>query len=255
MVLSQPMRILISNDDGYNAEGLAVLYQSLCSIAECDVVAPNSNRSAASHALTLRDPLRVTTLDNGFIAVDGTPTDCVHLVSNGLLDVVPDMVVSGINSGMNMGDDVLYSGTVAAAIEGRFLARPSVAFSMSSYAPKHYGTGGVVAAKLIRNLLVQPLPPDTILNVNIPDIPIKRLKGMRATRLGSRHKAGELRETLDPGGDKLYWLGPPGEIRDDSPGTDFHAVNNDYVSITPLHIDMTQHSAIDSVASWIESAR
>ncbi len=248
------MRILISNDDGYDAEGLAVLYQSLRGIAECDVVAPKSNRSAASHALTLRDPLRVTNLDNGFIAVDGTPTDCVHLVSNGLLDVVPDMVVSGINSGMNMGDDVLYSGTVAAAIEGRFLARPSVAFSMSSYAPRHYATGGVVAAKLIENLLNHPLPPDTILNVNIPDIPAGKLKGMRATRLGSRHMAGELHESLDPRGDKLYWLGPPGEIRDDAPGTDFHAVNNDYVSITPLHIDMTQHGAVDDVAHWLECA-
>ena len=248
------MRILISNDDGYDAEGLAVLHQSLCQFADCDVVVPDTNRSAASSSLTLRVPLHANKHANGFIAVDGTPSDCVHLATNGLLVDVPDMVVSGINSGMNMGDDVIYSGTVAAAIEGRFLRYPAVAFSMSSYTPQHYETGGKVAAKLIQQLINHPLPAETILNVNVPDIPYDALKGTQVTRLGGRQKSGDSIETIDPRGEKMYWVGPPGDIADDEPGTDFHAVINNYVSVTPIHIDMTHHQAIDDIARWVELA-
>ncbi|MEM7293189.1 MAG: 5'/3'-nucleotidase SurE [Pseudomonadota bacterium] len=246
------MQILISNDDGHEAEGLQALYQSLHSFVDCVVVAPDGNRSASSHALTVRDPLRAVTLDNGFIAVDGTPVDCVHLVSNGLLDTLPDMVVSGINSGMNMGDDVLYSGTVAAAIEGRFLERPSIAFSMSSYQPRHYATGAEIAQQLIKKMLDNPLPKTSILNVNIPDIPIEEIRGLRATRLGSRHKSGELVRSTSRDGETVYWLGPPGEVDDDQPGTDFHAVAEGYVSVTPLHIDMTHHPSIEPLKHWID---
>ena len=247
------MRILISNDDGYEAEGLQALYQSLRPLADCTVVAPQSNRSAASHALTVRDPLRAVTQANGFIAIDGTPVDCVHLVSSGLLSEVPDMVVSGINSGMNMGDDVLYSGTVAAAVEGRFLARPSIAFSMCSYSPQHYATGAAVAAELVERILEDPLPSEVILNVNVPDVEYSALRGKRATRLGSRHQSGDLKHTGAADGAEIYWLGPPGEVNDDEPGTDFHAVANGYVSITPLHIDMTHYRTLDRVADWLES--
>lgn len=245
------MKILISNDDGHQAEGLLALHQSLCRLVDCVVVAPDRNRSAVSHALTVRKPLRATTQANGFIAVDGTPTDCVHLATGGLLDTPPNMVVSGINSGMNMGDDVLYSGTVAAAVEGRFLDYPAVAFSMSSYTPRHYATGGLVAANLLKQLLANPLPAGTVLNVNIPDVPIEQLKGMRATRLGRRYKPGAFVESHDPRGDKVYWLGPPGRVDNQEAGTDFHAVNNGFVSITPLHIDMTKHDALEGIDHWL----
>ena len=247
------MRILISNDDGHEAEGLKVLHRALCDLAECDVVVPNTNRSAISNALTVRRPLQVSRLDNGFITVDGTPADCVHLATGGLLRQMPDMVVSGINAGMNMGDDVLYSGTIAAAVEGRFLERPSLAFSMSSHEPEHYATGGVVARDLISKLQRQSLPPDTILNVNIPDIPVAELKGIRATRLGRRRKSLDAIESPDLLGTH-YWLGPPGPVDDDRPGTDFHAVANGYISVTPLHIDMTQHRSLSGIASWLESS-
>lgn len=249
------MRILISNDDGHSAEGLFVLHRELTAIADCIVVVPNSNRSAASSSLTLRVPLRAVTLDNGFIAIDGTPTDCVHLATNGLLDDMPDMVVTGINAGMNMGDDVVYSGTVAAAIEGRFLPNPAIAFSMCSYDPQHFDTGGRVAANLVRQLLRHPLPAETILNVNIPDMPYDELKGIRVTRLGGRHQSGDLIETRDPRGEKMYWVGPPGGVANDAPGTDFHATQNGYVSVTPIHIDMTHHEVVDDIARWVELKR
>ena len=227
-----------------------VLYEALSSLADCVVVVPNSNRSAASSSLTLRVPLRAVTHDNGFIAIDGTPTDCVHLATNGLLEEMPDMVVTGINAGMNMGDDVVYSGTVAAAIEGRFLPNPAVAFSMCSYTPEHFDTGGRVADEIIRRLLRHSLPKDTILNVNIPDLPYDQLAGFRVTRLGVRHQSGDLIETIDPRGEKMYWIGPPGGVADDAEGTDFHATQNGYVSITPIHIDMTDHCLINDIESW-----
>ena len=251
------MKILISNDDGYDADGLLALYRGLSSLATCDVVVPDVNRSASSSALTLRQPLRSRRLDNGFTVVDGTPADCVHLAVNGLFDTgdghaVHDMVVTGINAGVNMGDDVLYSGTVAAAIEGRFLAYPAVAFSMASYTPSHFDTGQRVAATLIQHLIDHPLPTTTILNINIPDCPYQQLAGMRLTRLGSRRPPGQVIKALDPRGEALYWIGDVGEVDDDSGGTDFHAVKHGFVSITPLHLDMTDHNHSGAMEAWME---
>lgn len=245
------MRILLSNDDGYQAPGLKTLAATLQSISDVDVVAPDRNRSGASNSLTLDSPMRPQTMDNGFISVDGTPTDCVHLAITGLLDVEPDMVIAGINAGSNMGDDVLYSGTVAAAMEGRFLGLPAMAVSLVGEKFLHYDTAAKVAMKLLQKLQQHPLPADTILNVNVPDVPWDRLSGFEATRLGRRHKSEPVVKTEDPRGRPIYWVGPVGKEEDAGPGTDFFAVNNNAVSITPIHVDLTQYNAIDTVASWL----
>ncbi len=246
------MHILISNDDGYLAPGLSVLADTLSGLAEVTVVAPDRNRSAASNSLTLQMPLRVQKMQNGFFSVDGTPTDCVHLAITGLLDDEPDIVFSGINNGENMGDDVLYSGTVAAATEGRFLGLPSIAISMSVSQPKHYETGAYVAARLFNHLMTSSLPSDTILNVNVPDLPVKELKGFKTTRLGQRHRSEPVIEARDPRNQKIYWVGPPGAHQDAGEGTDFHAVDNGYVSITPLQIDLTNHKRLAGLSAWID---
>ncbi|WP_455220041.1 5'/3'-nucleotidase SurE [Kaarinaea lacus] len=245
------MRILLSNDDGYQAPGLKALAATLQSISDVDVVAPDRNRSGASNSLTLDSPMRPQTMDNGFISVDGTPTDCVHLAITGLLDVEPDMVIAGINAGSNMGDDVLYSGTVAAAMEGRFLGLPAMAVSLVGEKFLHYDTAAQVAMKLLQKLQQHPLPADTILNVNVPDVPWEQLSGFEATRLGRRHKSEPVVKTQDPRGRPIYWVGPVGKEEDAGPGTDFFAVNNNAVSITPIHVDLTQYNAIDTVASWL----
>jgi 5'-nucleotidase len=190
-------------------------------------------------------------MDNGFIRVDGTPTDCVHLAITGLLEEEPDMVVSGINAGPNMGDDVLYSGTVAAATEGRFLGLPALAVSMNSYLPEHFQTAAQVALELVSLLRERPLNNDIILNVNVPDVPYRALKGLKATRLGHRHKAEPVVKTEDPRGKAIYWVGPAGAEQDAGPGTDFHAVREGYVSITPLQVDLTRHSALEAVSDWL----
>jgi len=245
------MHILISNDDGYLATGLSVLANSLSEFADISVVAPDKNRSAASNSLTLEMPLRAQKSENGYIRVDGTPTDCVHLAITGLLEDEPDMVFAGINHGSNLGDDVLYSGTVAAATEGRFLGLPAVAISLASNDPKHFETAGLVAATLFKMIIETPLPKDTLLNVNVPDVPYDEIKGYQATRLGQRHKAEPVIKSSDPRGRDIYWVGPPGKEQDAGEGTDFYAIKMGYVSITPLQLDLTRYEKMDEIAQWL----
>ncbi|MBL1319490.1 MAG: 5'/3'-nucleotidase SurE [Methylophaga sp.] len=245
------MRILISNDDGYMAEGLKSLAEALSSLGKITVVAPDRNRSGASNSLTLDNPLRVNQLDNGIYRVEGTPTDCVHLAITGLLEDEPDMVVSGINAGANLGDDVLYSGTVAAAMEGRFLGLPAIAISLVGTEGNHYETAAWVAQKLVAQLQQSSLPADTILNVNVPDVPREDIIGFESTRLGYRHKAEPVIKEYDPRGRVMYWVGPAGEEQDAGPGTDFDAIRRNAVSVTPLQIDLTSYKAIDGVATWL----
>lgn len=245
------MHILVSNDDGFQAPGIEKLVEVLETIADISVVAPEINRSGASNSLTLENPLRARSHSTGFVSVDGTPTDCVHLAITGLLEIEPDMVVSGINAGANLGDDVLYSGTVAAATEGRFLGFPAIAVSMESHNPLHYETGARVALELVQRLSCHPMNASSILNVNVPDIPYEQLKGFKTTRLGHRHKAEPVVQTTDPRGKTIYWVGPAGAEQDAGPGTDFHAVKNGYVSITPIKVDLTSHDALESVDQWL----
>ena len=246
------MRILVSNDDGYQAPGLLRLVGALSELAEITVVAPDRDRSGASNSLSLKNPLYVTRHDNGFYSVEGTPTDCVHLAITGLLDQEPDMVISGINNGPNMGDDVIYSGMVAAAMEGRFLGLPSVAISQASFHPQHFDTAARVAVWLVRRLRERPLPPNTILNLNVPDLPWDQLAGFQVTRLGHRHKSESVVKSTDPRGRPIYWIGPAGPEQDAGPGTDFHAVRANFVSMTPLQVDLTRHGALDSLTEWLD---
>ena len=246
------MRILLSNDDGYQAPGLEALHGAISGIAETIVVAPDRDRSGASNSLTLEQPIRARTGENGFIRVEGTPTDCVHLAITGLLEEEPDMVVSGINAGASMGDDVIYSGTVAAATEGRFLGYPAIAISIASHTPRYFDSAARVAVDLVQRLCERPLAADSILNVNVPDLPYDQLKGMLATRLGHRHKAEPVVKAEDPRGRPIYWVGPAGAEQDAGPGTDFHAVRNGFVSVTPLQVDLTRHQALESLAAWLE---
>ncbi len=245
------MHILISNDDGYLAQGIITLAEALQAHARISVVAPDKNRSAASNSLTLDQPLRAVTCDNGFVRVDGTPTDCVHLAITGLLRQEPDMVFAGINHGANLGDDVLYSGTVAAATEGRFLGLPAVAISLVGQDPRHFATAAAVAVTLLHKILAHPLPRDTLLNVNVPDLPLEDIKGYEVTRLGQRHKAEGVIPGLDPRGKTIYWVGPPGAEQDAGPGTDFDAIRRGYVSVTPLQLDLTRHDQKTSLAEWL----
>ncbi|MGD9255684.1 MAG: 5'/3'-nucleotidase SurE [Chromatiales bacterium] len=246
------MQILISNDDGFQSDGIECLAGALSAIAEVTVVAPDRDRSGASNSLTLEYPIRATQQTNGYISVNGTPTDCVHLAITGLLEEEPDMVVSGINHGPNLGDDVLYSGTVAAATEGRFLGLPALAISIDSFAPEHLDTAARAAKVLVQGLLTQKLSRDTILNVNVPDLPWDAIKGFRGTRLGHRHKAEPVFKATDPRGHPIYWVGPPGAEQDAGEGTDFHALRNGYISVTPLKIDLTHHAEVPATASWLE---
>lgn len=245
------MRILLSNDDGCRAEGLHCLAGVLRGFAAVTIVAPERNRSGTSHSLTLDAPLRVRQDAPGVMCVEGTPTDCVHLAITGLLDEEPDMVISGINAGANLGDDVLYSGTVAAAIEGRFLGFPAIAVSLVGEALRHYDTAARVAAQLVQQIIRRPLPADTILNVNVPDLPWSELRGMTATRLGYRHRSEPITKAADPRGRPIYWVGPPGAEQDAGPGTDFHALRQGCVSVTPLQIDLTRHAALEHLAHWL----
>lgn len=247
------MNILVSNDDGFLAPGINQLAKVLSEIASVTVVAPDRNRSGASNSLTLDNPLRATKSENGFIHVNGTPTDCVHLAVTGLLKEMPDMVVSGINEGSNLSDDVLYSGTVAAAMEGRFLGLPSIAVSLAGPKCQHYDTAAQVTKLLVLNLKKDPLPRYTILNVNVPDIPFDELRGFQVTRLGTRHIAEPTIKNLDPRGRQIYWVGQPGPEQDAGPGTDFHAVNSGYVSITPLQLDLTHYKAFEQISGWVKT--
>jgi len=249
------MRILVSNDDGFLAPGIKELARVLGEIATVTVVAPDRNRSGASNSLTLDNPLRIMKADNGFISVSGTPTDCVHLAVTGLLEEMPDMVVSGINEGTNLSDDVLYSGTVAAATEGRFLGLPSIAVSLAGPHCQHYDTAAQVAKYLVQKLESDRLPSDTILNVNVPDLPLSEIKGIQVTRLGTRHIAEPTKKSTDLRGRTIYWIGQPGPEQDAGPGTDFYAVNMGYISITPLHLDLTHYKALAQLAEWVDGLK
>ncbi len=244
------MRILLSNDDGYFSPGLEALAEALRSFGEVTVVAPERDRSGASNSLTLDRPLMLRRAPNGFWFVNGTPSDCVHLAVTGMLDVVPDMVVSGINLGANMGDDTIYSGTVAAAMEGYLLGVPSIAISLVSKNPRSFATAAHVAAQLVARAIEQPLGR-VLLNVNVPDVELSALKGMRVTRLGRRHKAEPVIRGTNPRGETVYWIGPAGKAADAGEGTDFYAVEHGYVSITPLQIDLTSYDDLAGIERWL----
>ena len=244
------MRILLSNDDGCQAPGLRTLADLLRQHYDLTVVAPDRNPSGASNSLTLLNPVRVVHQEDGVTCVDGTPTDCVHLALTGLMAQEPDMVVSGINAGANLGDDVLYSGTVAAAMEGRNLGHPAIAVSCASHTPKHYETAARVTVMLIERLKVQRLPNDAILNVNVPDVPFASLTGFEVTRLGNRHRAEKAIEAKDPRGRTIWWIGNAGPESDSGPGTDFNAIARNAVSITPIDTDLTHHRALEKVGQW-----
>ncbi len=246
------MHILITNDDGYLAPGINSLAQALSEIAQITVVAPDRNRSCASNSLTLMQPLRVLQSTDGVYYVDGTPTDCVHLALSGLLDEMPDMVVSGINAGPNLGDDTLYSGTVAAAMEGRFLGLPAVAVSLAGHPATHYETAAAITRTVVEKLIAEPLNDEILLNLNVPDVPLEKVVAVQATRLGFRHRAESMKQQDDPYGRPIYWVGPPGEAQDAGAGTDFYAIENNLASVTPLQIDMTRHEGLAPLQNWLE---
>ncbi|TAL66557.1 MAG: 5'/3'-nucleotidase SurE [Legionella sp.] len=245
------MRILISNDDGVLAPGIRELAKILAEVAEVIVIAPDRNHSGASNSLTLRQPVRLRELDNGHYSVEGTPTDCVHLALTGFIEAPVDLVVSGMNEGANLGDDVLYSGTVAAAMEGRHLGLPAIAISMVGENIQHYATGAQIAKQLVSQITTHQWPAQTILNINVPDLPLEEIKGIQVTRLGARHAAEPIVKEHDPRGRPMYWIGPPGPEADAGIGTDFHAVNSGYVSITPLHLDLTHYKMFDQLSQWV----
>ncbi len=245
------MRILLSNDDGYFAPGLAILAKALADIADVSVVAPERDRSGASNSLTLDRPLSLRQAANGFYYVNGTPTDCVHLAVTGMLDTLPDMVVSGINLGANMGDDTIYSGTVAAATEGYLLGVPALAVSLASKAGTHFETAARVARELVERFQRGAFGEPVLLNVNVPDVPYERLKGFQVTRLGRRHKAEPVVRQQTPRNETVYWVGAAGAAQDAGAGTDFHAVAENYASLTPLQMDLTHGAQIGTVRRWL----
>jgi 5'-nucleotidase len=246
------MRILLSNDDGYFAPGLAALAEGLAPLGEITVVAPERDRSGASNSLTLDRPLMLARAHNGFLYVNGTPTDCVHMAVTGLLDFEPDVIVSGINSGSNMGDDTLYSGTVAAATEGYLLGIPAIAVSLVGKEFNHYETAARVANDLVARFARAPFGAPVLLNVNVPDIPYDEITGIEVTRLGRRHKAQPVVQGKNPRGETVYWVGPAGAAREAGPGTDFHALERGAVSVTPLQVDLTHANQIPLVSGWIK---
>jgi 5'-nucleotidase len=247
------MRILVSNDDGYFSPGIALLAERLARFGEVTVVAPERDRSGASNSLTLDRPLLVRRAANGFRYVNGTPTDCVHLALTGSIDPVPDLVVSGINFGANMGDDTIYSGTVAAASEGFLFGIPSMAVSLASKAGRHFETAAAVAIQLVERFAEKPMREPMLLNVNVPDIALDQLAGIEATRLGRRHKAEPVVKLQTPRGETAYWIGPAGEAQDAGPGTDFHAVASGRASVTPLQLDLTFQRQLAQVKDWLQA--
>lgn len=245
------MRILLSNDDGYFSPGITLLAESLKGFGEIVVVAPERDRSGASNSLTLDRPLSLRRAPNGFYFVNGTPTDCVHLAVTGMLDPLPDMIVSGINHGANMGDDTIYSGTVAAATEGYLLGIPAIAVSLAGHAASHFETAGRVVQDLVSRFLENPIREPVLLNVNVPDLPYEELKGMLVTRQGKRHKAESVVKVTTPRNETMYWIGAAGAAQEAGPGTDFHAVAAGFVSITPLQIDLTHRQQLSRIESWL----
>jgi len=245
------VKILVSNDDGYFAPGITLLAEALRQLGEVTVVAPERDRSGASNSLTLDRPLTVRRAPNGYFSVNGTPTDCVHIAVTGLLDFTPDVVVSGVNLGANMGDDTIYSGTVAAAVEGYLLGIPSVAVSLTSKVGEHFDSAIGVALQMVGRLRRQPFGEPVLFNVNVPDIPVARLGGLEITRLGKRHKAEPVVELKTPRGEKAYWIGPAGGAADAGPGTDFHAVESGRVSVTPLRMDLTHNAQLARAKEWL----
>jgi 5'-nucleotidase len=247
------MKILVSNDDGYLATGINVLTEALAAVADVVVVAPDRNRSAASNSLTVHSPLRVQRVADKRFSVDGTPSDCVHLALTGFLDHEPDLVVSGINHGANLGDDVIYSGTVAAAMEGRFLGLPAIAVSLAGEGRlRHFDTAARVVTEMVQKLESASLARDVTLNVNVPDVPYDELTGIRASRLGFRHKSEPIIRTRDPHGRTIYWVGPAGRGADAGDGTDFHAIEAGAVAVTPLRVDLTRHDSLQQLSEWLE---
>lgn len=245
------MKILVSNDDGYNAEGVEALHAALEGLGELTVIAPETNCSASSNSLTLNRPLFVRQAPNGFYYVNGTPSDCVHIALTGLLDFRPDLIVSGINNGANMGDDTLYSGTVAAAMEGHLFGIPAIAFSLVEKGWQHLETAAQVARDIVERYASQPLAAGTLLNVNIPNIPYDCITGTRVTRLGKRHPSEPVIKSATPSGDPIYWIGPVGKVQDAASDTDFGALSERAVSVTPLRFDLTSYDDISRLHSWI----
>jgi 5'-nucleotidase len=248
------MNILLSNDDGYRAPGLSAMVEAVSDFGEVTVIAPNQDRSGASNSLTLTVPVRVEQIENGYFVCSGTPTDCVHLGITGLMPKGPDMIISGINNARNLGDDVLYSGTVGAAMEGRFLGLPAIAVSLAGEDPSHFDTAGNVVRQLLDRMLQTPLAPNTILNVNVPDLPRDQISGWQATRLGGRGRAFPTIRAKDPVGKDIYWIGAAGVEQDAGPGTDFFAIAQGCVSITPLTADMTDRARLTELDEWLGSA-
>ncbi len=246
------MKILLSNDDGYFAPGLNILAEHLAKIADITVVAPERNRSGASNSLTLDRPLSVKKASNGFFYVNGTPTDCVHIALTGLMDEMPDMVISGINDGANMGDDTIYSGTVAAAMEGYLLDIPSIAVSMSQHNASHFETAARVAVEMVQHYQKAGFASPTLLNINVPDVPYAQLKGRTVTRLGKRHKAEPVIQLKTPRNETVYWVGAAGKPNDGGKGTDFYAVSQNVVSISPIQVDLTKHAQMDELTRWFQ---
>lgn len=248
---NKKLKILLSNDDGVYAEGIRALAYALADLAEIIIVAPDRNRSGASNSLTLEQPLRVTKIEPNTYSVQGTPTDCVHFALNELLKHdLPDLVLSGINHGANLGDDVLYSGTVAAAMEGHFLGVQSIAFSLVG--KTHFATAGKIARQIVLQHLSSPIPTNRLININIPDVPFEQLTGTQVTRLGARHHAENMIKQKDPRGHEIYWLGPPGREQDAGEGTDFYAVEQKCVSVTPILVDLTAHESLGAMATWLK---
>jgi 5'-nucleotidase len=248
------MKILVSNDDGYLATGINVLTEALARVADVVVFAPDRNRSAASNSLTVHMPLRVHKITENRYCVDGTPSDCVHLALTGFLDYDPDLVVSGINHGANLGDDVIYSGTVAAAMEGRFLGLPAIAVSLAGYGRlEHFDTAARVVTGLVQKLGRASFSSDVTLNVNVPDRPYEELNGVVAARLGFRHKSEPVVRQQDPHGRTIYWVGPAGRGADSGEGTDFHAIEQGMVAVTPLKVDLTRHDSLPQITDWLSN--
>jgi len=245
------VKILVSNDDGYFAPGITLLAEALRQLGEVTVVAPERDRSGASNSLTLDRPLTVRRAPNGYFSVNGTPTDCVHIAVTGLLDFTPDVVVSGVNLGANMGDDTIYSGTVAAAVEGYLLGIPSVAVSLTSKVGEHFDSAIGIALQMVERLRRQPFGEPVLLNVNVPDAAPGALRGLEVTRLGKRHKAEPVIKLATPRGEDAYWIGPAGGAADAGPGTDFHAVENLKVSVTPLRLDLTHSAQLERAKKWL----